>query len=672
MSKRERAPDECSVTVMHWNVFEDGLADTPSALSFPPEFTARLDTLLAVLCRDGHGIPLVGFSTTRDFSQLPEVRPLDSSAAFFGCIDVLYNAVYHPLGGSLRLGTAAPGAPPDLGNTLRTLFLRAAIREPREAPSSSNPWSTPLHKAELEKAAARLADAPAAAALRADIGSLTDGVLDARHGLLSWDAATHAMRLWKRQANVWRDKWERHLRLFLRPPASMDDAARAALRLFCRVVEAPAQGAGGGGGGGVDDCGGEGGGLSSLIEARLDGEGNLVRLRTYTLQSAVRWLLERLLAHSSSNASAAEAVRRFLGGRPSQPADAASLVFSELAVEIEAWADAVSLTRRHKSFCETVGSCRPSIVSLVEYDAEWRRLPLPTADGRSYVRLGGKGDASLLYDANEFDVLADDFLVGFPKFVRSEFERGAGLSTVAPKSSCLAVLQQREHGGVPGVKLVVASVHLTSGKPSDGRKVAARAAELRALLAELSLINRRRHYDEEYDPGIGIIVAGDFNCLRDEMVLGNTDLFFASPDVRATLPPLARRAPDAAPVVPPPPPKNGPGGSADRDDAGNLRLRTSLDPRMTLREAAPGVGAPAPTRAGTNQTIDYVLVGGAGGWARNSYRKIHFPTQPVALCTSREAAHAAELDGGLRFAILRWGSDHLPIACETRWRPIET
>ena len=78
-----------------------------------------------------------------------------------------------------------------------------------------------------------------------------------------------------------------------------------------------------------------------------------------------------------------------------------------------------------------------------------------------------------------------------------------------------------------------------------------------------------------------------------------------------------------------------------------------------LSEAAPGVDYSAPTRAGTNTTIDYALVGSIGTVTPRS--------QTVALCSPIEGSQAADVANGLRYAVLRWGSDHLPIACDTWW-----
>ena len=77
------------VRVLHFNVFEDGLADTPAAIGFRAGFKAELDRVLATLCDDGQGRLLTGFEKTRDFQRLPPTIPLNHTAAFFGHIDNL-------------------------------------------------------------------------------------------------------------------------------------------------------------------------------------------------------------------------------------------------------------------------------------------------------------------------------------------------------------------------------------------------------------------------------------------------------------------------------------------------------------------------------------------------------------------------------------------------------
>ena len=78
-----------AVRVLHFNVFEDGLADTPAAIGFRAGFKAELDILLATLCDDGQGRRLTGFEKTRDFQQLPRTVPLSHTVAFFGHLDDL-------------------------------------------------------------------------------------------------------------------------------------------------------------------------------------------------------------------------------------------------------------------------------------------------------------------------------------------------------------------------------------------------------------------------------------------------------------------------------------------------------------------------------------------------------------------------------------------------------
>ena len=98
-----------ALRLLHWNVFEDGLADTPASVGFTDAFSNSFSKLLAVLSastEDGEGSApstFYGFSKTRDFSELPDVTPIDSTASFFGFIDIVYTLIYHTLGGEAAL-----------------------------------------------------------------------------------------------------------------------------------------------------------------------------------------------------------------------------------------------------------------------------------------------------------------------------------------------------------------------------------------------------------------------------------------------------------------------------------------------------------------------------------------------------------------------------------------
>ena len=118
------------------------------------------------------------------------------------------------------------------------------------------------------------------------------------------------------------------------------------------------------------------------------------------------------------------------------------------------------------------------------------------------------------------------------------------------------------------------------------------------------------------------------------------------------MPTLGRRAPHAAAVQPAKPPV------AALACDGTLTL--NVDGVSTpLSEAAPGPSQIAPTRAGTTMTIDYALVGSVDNVVPRS--------KALSPCSPTEGSEAADESNGLRYAVLRWGSDHLPVACDTWW-----
>lgn len=72
--------DGSTLCVVQWNVYEDGLAEQPTAIGFDPAFRRRFDTLCAELSRDHGSGPYRVFAETRDFGELPDIVALDSLA----------------------------------------------------------------------------------------------------------------------------------------------------------------------------------------------------------------------------------------------------------------------------------------------------------------------------------------------------------------------------------------------------------------------------------------------------------------------------------------------------------------------------------------------------------------------------------------------------------------
>jgi len=645
--------------LMQWNVFEDGLADTPGCISFDVELTASFEALLKVLSDSGGkgGPDFHAFLPTRDFTTLPDVAPITSIRGFFDVIDVVYTLVYHVLGGDTRLGKPAsvdePGFVP-LRNSLRTLFLHSTLVRPADEPNAdgTNQWSAPSFEREVQNATAPLSE-PAAAAAADKIRAIRDGAFEMRDGTLSWDAGL-ARELWKKTTRADR-KWmglnnkdeqlTRGLRIFVKPPAPLGTAAAAALSTFCRVGPLSATPA-------------------ALIELELDAAGALRTLRTPTLQSGVRWLLLRMCEHAKANPAAAAAVAAFAAangesapaaGAAADPAAWVRCIFPPLLRAMEAWSGAAALPQRHATLCRAVRGARPQLLTLVEHDAQWRQLPPPHAQ---LATLLGLGTASIMYDRRAF-VELDASSTPRPSAWADEEEWPPGPTSLpreeagGAKSSCVAVLRRK----CDGVLFVVCAAHLESGKPSDSAKVRYRAKQMRTLLAavgRLAAALRRSSL-----PAV-VILGGDLNALREEFVLGNSSAFYEAPSVAAVTPRLKRPATDVPAAPPPEPP------FACLGAAGELRLRCDgVDGGWLVEasfDAAGAAGAAVPcTRAGASMTIDFALVGGVGGAA--------VATAPHKLVSDAEAAKCAAADDGVRQAVMRWGSDHLPVACDIDARP---
>lgn len=115
----------------------------------------------------------------------------------------------------------------------------------------------------------------------------------------------------------------------------------------------------------------------------------------------------------------------------------------------------------------------------------------------------------------------------------------ARADSVAPKSSCVALLRRRSDHP-PSPYLLVVALHLASAPPSDSPIVALRRLQLHALLEEVGGV-----CDQLRARGCPckVLVGGDFNAVREELVYGNGDDFFACKAVSSTRPPWQRPLP---------------------------------------------------------------------------------------------------------------------------------
>lgn len=334
--------------------------------------------------------------------------------------------------------------------------------------------------------------------------------------------------------------------------------------------------------------------------------------------------------------------------------------------EVERWTERASLPTRHAQVCETVARSNPSIVTAVEFDQQWRSLPLPTnrpyTSARDLLPERGCGQATVLFDSTEFETVDVDG-VHVPGIVRSQAEQGTGESPVRPKSSCLVLLRRRPDAaqkkhkiGVELSLVLVGAMHMESAPPSDSHKVALRRQQLRALLSEISLIAQ-----DMLKQGLRctVLLGGDFNAIREESVHGNTDKFYECQGTQHVRPALQR-------------PKDGTALSEEAmgspiariDEGGGLMLACKgvdggelIEATMNPAELPGAVGGRMGcTRAGNSMVIDFIFCGGIGGLGAD--------TAPHVIATDEEAATAADESYGVLSAVQRWGSDHLPVGCD--------
>lgn len=199
----------------------------------------------------------------------------------------------------------------------------------------------------------------------------------------------------------------------------------------------------------------------------------------------------------------------------------------------------------------------PDVLSLVEFDAQWRAMPLPS--NRKYSAVIGRGTGAILFDEMIYEKVSMPGVAEI-NFVRSPRERGAGESPFSPKSSALALLRHQ----VEGELLLMLALHLESGPSSDSNKVRLRSAQMQAVLSELEAqiqaikeaLNAPSQAPERAGGGTlqcTVVIAGDLNAIREEFVYGNGPSLFESRGAAQISPPLKRPAAGAE-VVPSPSP----------------------------------------------------------------------------------------------------------------------
>lgn len=637
--------EDAPLRVLHWNVCGSGLTETPASLGFHPEFEEAFSTLLQELHKDKAGQPFWGFSKARDYTQLPPVREISSCSDFFFFIDLVYSLLYHPLGGEVRLGSSEPGDEPDLQNTLRCLFLRSTLTDTSRPPSSTNQWTVPQFERELT-----MISAPESVA--SQLRRMKERAFSS-NGSLTWECDDIDGKVWKRKDNIWK-KWTRSVETFkgggATPPSKSTGDALARfisfessgkLRSGASLRKALSRSA--------SLITPRSGGTAltqprSLVTVVQDGKGSPIRIRSLTLQSSMYWLLVEMCKHSLGNEAAEAAIRSFAGvsAVPKGAEARADIIFPVVLHAVELWLTEATLTARHAKFCRKVKEVMPQIVTAVEYDSQWRVLPVPAERYRMVV---GAGTAVVFFDSENFDLL--EKLQGDPVRpsvdaieVESWMNPGTKKS-VAPKSSCVALLSRRSDFAL----FVVIAVHLESAPPSDTYNTRLRAVQLRALLSHVSSLVQQL---KAAGQSCTIVVGGDFNTVQEEFVYGTTEEFWQCEGVRAVQPPLRRPKDGFAPAPEPP--------VARLDGAGRVHLLCEVADGGNLRQASYHDGMRC-TRAGSSIVIDFIFAGSAG-------RDSNMGTVALEVSTPEETDIAAQADSGIFHAVKDLGSDHLPVGCE--------
>lgn len=166
-------------------------------------------------------------------------------------------------------------------------------------------------------------------------------------------------------------------------------------------------------------------------------------------------------------------------------------MFRPLSAAVAAWAAQSALDPcRHATVLRKIEEEAPGVATLVEYDPVWRGLPLPAGLLSAHEQVGSHGQASVLYDAERFELLHPELALSemglqIPGYIRSANLRAVeaaapevehwslrygfsgGGANVMPKSSCVALLRQRSDRKL----LLVMAVHLASAPPSDSATV---------------------------------------------------------------------------------------------------------------------------------------------------------------------------------------------------------
>eukprot|EP00941_MAST-03F_sp_MAST-3F-sp1_P000334 g334.t1 len=461
----------------------------------------KLTSLLEVISKD-----MYVFSSSRDFSILPPIITCSSPKALFASVDLVYNALYHPLRGEARIGSKAPGNLPNLCSILTTLFLHAHLEKSDEAPSKDNPYVCSTFETEIGKALRDIESNSIRAKFQSEMRNLKQDIFDdsAHLGVLSWSPSIPE-HIWKRSSNQLRHRWIPNLTLFINARNKIDSLKEEenahtvsdikscakssshihdneekeasgerskvdeAIRNFITVVDS------------TGPCCDN---LDALIEVQIDRKnGKILRVRTATHVEAIRWLVLQMLKRSINNPLAADAVAKFSGRKliPDTPEGRLSLVFPVIQKAMQVWTKEGSLPNRHKKFSVIFNKIQPSIATLVEFDEQWRCLGLPTKCRHRYALLKGRGSANVVYAKDEYKLVIEKpgkMEEQIWEEVTSRCVRG----NWGPKNSCVALLERI----CDGTLVLVTAVHCDSAPASRTRRVRLRALQTDTTLSDLS------------------------------------------------------------------------------------------------------------------------------------------------------------------------------------------
>eukprot|EP00929_Paragymnodinium_shiwhaense_P077663 TRINITY_DN40019_c0_g1_i1.p1 TRINITY_DN40019_c0_g1~~TRINITY_DN40019_c0_g1_i1.p1 ORF type:complete len:636 (-),score=111.12 TRINITY_DN40019_c0_g1_i1:58-1965(-) len=618
----EQASASLTRCVLHANVFEDGLAETPESLWFPLRFSEPTDKLLQAMGKSIEGSELVGFKACRDITQLPPVRPLTTVHTLLGFIDLVYTYLYHALGGEVQFGHTAPGEAPCLKNCLRCLFVNSHLADPDSLPSKKNLWQPPKTFDEQVRGLGDGLPARIAKATEQKLKNIVAACFDSKLGCLVWDRDI-LEGIFKREESV-AAKWQHNLKTAIRAsqPGASEGDARVALSLLLKVLPP----------GHVFS-----GPPSALIEVVVDADGNWQKLRSLTLHAAVHWLLVKMCTQSLSSSSTRDAFAVLLKGSavPTSAEERAGWLASQMYAHMKQWSHLCSLEARHAAFTRFCSVTSPDLMSLVEFDAEWRKYPLPSA--RPYKIVSGAGQASVLYCSTVFERVTTVGRNKIPTCISADF------GGIAPKSSAVALLRDRK---THLLSLMVA-VHLESGPPSNPAKVRLRWKQTQGMLCHVAALAAQVRSAGE---SCCVLVCGDFNAVREEFLYGNGPELYRAPAI------VAAEFEKPLEVV-------SCEERAFRTDLardGALRLECNMVDGGWLQEVSKVVmpkGGLSCSRAGKPVTIDFIFAASVG----RSRKSMVFEPCEIASATEQQAAgHSKD---GLAVTLQLFGSDHLPVAC---------